>query len=81
MHLSVGGVGASQLSQPSSGTVVSDSSSYGSVREQSVGDALRSTEAAEALAAAANLTGVERVEGIMQSNSVLLTRAILLQEA
>ena len=55
-------------------------SSYGSIREQSIGDALRSSEAIQALNQAHNQSGVERVETIMQSNSVLLTRAELLQE-
>ena len=55
--------------------------SYGSIRDQSIGDALRSKDASEALEAAKDLTGVKRVEEIMQSGAVLLTRAELLQES
>ena len=55
--------------------------SYGSIRQQSIADALRSDAALEALDEAAKQTGVERVETLMQSNCVLLTRAELLQEA
>ena len=57
------------------------SASYGSIRDQSIGDALRSTAATEALSLAENQSGIERVETIVQSKSVLLTRAELLQEA
>ena len=56
-------------------------SSYGSVREQVLGDALRSTDACGALEAAAKLSGVELVETLMQSGAVITTRAMLLQEA
>ena len=56
-------------------------SSYGSVREQVLGDALRSEKACAALDAAASLSGVELVETLMQSGAVITTRAMLLQEA
>ena len=65
-------MGASSSSEPSS---------YGSVRELSIGDALRASEATEALGAAEDLSGVQRVATIMRSGSVLLTRAELLQES
>ena len=58
----------------------SEPSSYGSVRDATIGDALRAQEAAWALEKAGQLSGVERVEALMQSGSVLLTRAELLQE-
>jgi hypothetical protein len=57
-----------------------DSSSYGSVRAASVADALRMEGAREALEKAADLSGVERVEVLMQADSVLLKRAELFQE-
>lgn len=63
----------------SSSSLVPDT--YGSIRDSSIADALRSDEASAALAAAATQSGVERVETIMQSGCVLLTRAELLQEA
>ena len=77
---STGGGSASHSSAPLLAGP-SDSSSYGSIREQSIGDALRSKESIDALSDAAEQSGIERVETIMQSNSVLLTRAMLLQEA
>jgi len=57
-----------------------DSSSYGSVRAASVADALRLDGAREALEQAASLSGVERVEVLLQADSVLLKRAELFQE-
>ena len=59
----------------------SGAASYGSIREQSVGDALRLVAAVDALTDAATQSGVERVETLMLSGSVLLTRAVFLQEA
>lgn len=55
--------------------------SYGSVRDASIADALRTDAAVTALAQAANQTGVERVETLLLSGSTLLMRAIFLQEA
>ena len=55
--------------------------SYGSVREQVLGDALRSSEARSALTQSASLSGVDLVEALMQSGATILTRAMLLQEA
>ena len=60
---------------------VAGSSSYGSVREQVLGDALRSDEARAALQEAEGLSGIPLVECLMQSKSVILTRAMLMQEA
>ena len=60
---------------------VGQPASFGSVREQVLGDALRAEVAVKALAKAASLTGEELVECLMLSGSVLLTRAMLLQEA
>ena len=74
------GPNATSLGEPG-GSGTGTVTSYGSVREKSIGNALRLTEASEALAAAATQTGVERVETLMQSGSVILTRAELLQEA
>jgi len=51
------------------------------VREQVLGDALRSDTARAALQEAEGLSGVELVECLMQSKSVVLTRAMLLQES
>ena len=55
--------------------------SFGSVREQVLGDALRAEVAVKALAKAASLTGEDFVDCLMFSGSVLLTRAMLMQEA
>jgi hypothetical protein len=63
------------------GSSAAAADSYGSIRDSSIADALRSDEASAALAAAATQSGVERVETIMQSGCVLLTRAELLQES
>ena len=54
---------------------------YGSVREQVLGDALRSEASRIALMRAKGETGVNLVEILMQSDSVILTRAMFLQEA
>jgi hypothetical protein len=54
--------------------------SYGSVRASSVADALRLEGARDALAKAEGLSGVERVEAMLQADSVLLKRAELFQE-
>ena len=64
-----------------SGSAGAEASSYGSIRDSSIADALRAPEAVKALDDAASLSGVERVECLMQSGSVLLTRAALMQEA
>ena len=55
--------------------------SYGSVKEQVLGDALRSQESQTALEQASSQAGVDLVETLMLSGSVVLTRAMLLQEA
>ena len=60
--------------------VADDGSSYGSVRAASVADALRMEGARDALEQAADLSGVERVEVLLQADSVLLKRAELFQE-
>ena len=57
------------------------SASYGSIREQSIGDALRMQSSIDALADAAMQSGAQRVETLMLSGSVLLTRAQFLQES
>ena len=75
------GAAPAALADASTASGQSDASSYGSVRDQSIGDALRETEAVEALAAAATQSGIERVETMMQSGSTLLTRAEFLQES
>jgi len=75
------GAGGSGDAAQAGGGADGGSGSYGSIREQSIGDALRSTEALEALQAASDQSGIERVETIMQSGSVILTRAEFLQEA
>ena len=78
---STSGGGGSDIAVVRPSGSAAEVASYGSIREQSIGDALRAKEATDALECAADLTGVERVEAIMQSNSVLLTRAELMQEA
>ena len=78
---SVGGGGGAPAPLLVQGGASADLASFGTIREQSIGDALRSPVAACALDIASNQTGIDRVETIMQSNSVLLTRAELMQEA
>ena len=82
-HTDVAGSSAGASSDVAGGSALADagSVSYGSVREQSVGDALRLLPAVDALQQAATQSGVERVETLMLSGSVLLTRAEFLQEA
>ena len=63
------------------GAPADGTTSYGSLRDQVVGDALRLTSTLEALEEASSLSGVERVEAFMLSNSTVLTRAMFLQEA
>ena len=77
---SASGAFSSSTAMPA-GAGTSDVASYGSIRDASIADALRAPEADSALAAAASLSGVERVECLIQSGSLLLTRAVLLQEA
>ena len=55
--------------------------SYGSVREASLAEALRSDEARDALQEAETLVGIDRVEAFMQSGSTICMRAMLYQEA
>ena len=59
---------------------VGGEASHGSVRASSVADALRMEGARDALEKAATLSGIERVEALMQADSVLLKRAELFQE-
>ena len=84
-HTDTAGVAAGGGSDPdpATGPAALDGGavSYGSIREQSIGDALRLVPAAAALHEAATQTGIGRVETLMLSGSVLLTRAELLQEA
>ena len=80
----VGGGGAGPLSSPTGITdaFLGNTGSYGSVRDQSVGDALRSEESLCALLCVSGpSTGIERVDTMMRSGSVLLTRAMFLQES
>ena len=74
------GLGSSSSSDPSD-LLLGNAPSYGSVREQSIGDALRAEEAMAALFPTEPLTGVKRVNSLMRSGSVLLTRAMFLQES
>ena len=72
--------GSGPASSGAAVAAVGGEASYGSVRASSVADALRMEGARDALEKASTLSGVERVEALLQADSVLLKRAELFQE-